>query len=85
MPASYALKGSRARWLHADSAHIALADVEPNENGEAVLSLHYQAGMRVSPSRVQLERELDPYDPIPFVRLRLPGPVVRVTITWEKK
>ncbi|HXG10974.1 MAG TPA: hypothetical protein VNK04_14535 [Gemmataceae bacterium] len=83
-PRSFALRGSTARWLHADCQHIALGDVVPNADGEAVLSLHYQAGMRVSPSRVRLERYLDPYDPIPFVRLRLPGPVVRVTLTWEK-
>jgi hypothetical protein len=82
---SYALKGGRVKWLHADSEHIALADVVPNESGEVVLSLHYQAGMQVSPSRVRLERELDPYDPIAFVRLRLNGPVMRVTLTWEKR
>ena len=70
--------------LHADSKRIALADVVPNANGEAVLCLHYEAGMQVSPSRVLLEKEIDPHDPIPFVRLRLPGPVVRVTLTWER-
>lgn len=83
-PHSFALQGSQARWLQADHRHIALADLVPNAEGEVVLSLHYQAGMRVSPSRVTLDKELDPYDPIPFVRLRIPGPVVRVTLTWEK-
>jgi hypothetical protein len=77
---SFALKG-QARWLGADSRRIALADVVP-EDGQVVLSLHYQPGLQVSPSRVQIERELDPHDPIPFVRLRLPGPVARVTLTW---
>lgn len=81
---SYALKDSQAQMLHADSQHITLGDVTPNADGEVILSLHYQTGMRVSPGRVQLERELDPYDPIPLVRLKLPGPVVRVTLTWEK-
>jgi hypothetical protein len=81
---SFALKGGRARWLQAGSQYIALGDVVPNADGEVVLSLHYQAGMEVSPSRVKLERELDPYDPIPFVRLQMPGPVVRVTLTWKK-
>lgn len=84
-PLSFALKGSQAKLLRADCDHIALGDVVPNEDGEVVLSLHYQAGMQVSPSRVQLERELSPYDPIPFVRLRVPGPIVRVTLMWEKK
>jgi hypothetical protein len=82
--ASFALKGSQARLLHADCQHIVLGDLAPNVNGEVVLSLHYQSGLRVAPSRVHLERELDPRDPIPFVRLRLPGPVMRVTLTWER-
>jgi hypothetical protein len=77
---SYALKG-QATVVHADAHHITLADVVP-EDGRVVLSLHYQAGMRASPSRVQVERELDPYDPIPFVRLRVAAPVARVTLTW---
>jgi hypothetical protein len=80
-PRSFALKG-QARLLHADSQRIALADVVP-EDGQVVLSLHYQAGLRASPSRVQVEREPDPHDPIAFVRLRLPGPIARVTLTWE--
>ena len=80
-PHSFALKG-QARWLAADCTHIALGDLVP-DNGRVVLSLHYQAGMKILPSRVQLEREIDSSDPIPFVRLRVPGPVTRVTITWD--
>jgi hypothetical protein len=80
---SFALKG-QARWLHADSQHIALGDVVP-EDGKVVLSLHYQTGLQATPSQVQVERELDPYDPIPFVRLRVPGPVTRVILTWENR
>jgi hypothetical protein len=80
-PRSFALKG-QAQWLGADARRIALGDVVP-EDGVVVLSLHYQTGLQVSPSRVRVERELDPYDPIPFVRLRLPGPVARLTLTWE--
>jgi hypothetical protein len=79
---SFALKG-QAHWLRADCRRIALADVVPDKNGEVVLSLHYQSGLQVSPGRIQIERALDPSDPIPFVRLRLPGPVARVTLTWE--
>jgi hypothetical protein len=83
-PCSLALKG-QARLLHADWRHITLADVVP-EDGTVVLSLHYQAGLRVSPSRrVQIEKEPDPLDPIPFIRLRLPGPVARLTLTWQEK
>jgi hypothetical protein len=80
---SYVLRG-QARWLGADRQRIALADVVP-ENGEVVLSLHYQAGMQAMPSRVQIEREPDPFDPIPFIRLRIPGPVPRVTLIWGGK
>jgi hypothetical protein len=80
-PYSFALKG-QATLLRADHEQVALADVIPEE-GTVVLSLHYQAGMKASPSRVSVERELDPIDPIPFVRLRLPHPMSRVTLTWE--
>jgi hypothetical protein len=79
--ASYVLKG-QARWLEATPRRITLADVVP-EDGKVVLSLHYQAGMQASPGRVQVEREPDPFDPIPFVRLRMPAPAARITLTWE--
>jgi hypothetical protein len=77
---SFILKG-QARWLRADSERIVLGDVVP-EDGQVVLSLHYQSGLRPSPTRVRLEREPELRDPIPFVRLRIPGPVTRVTLTW---
>jgi hypothetical protein len=79
---SFILKG-QARLLSADCRHIALADIDP-EDGIIVLSMHYQAGLRVSPSRVQIEKEPDPYDPIPFIRLRVPGTVARLTLTWQR-
>jgi hypothetical protein len=80
---SVALRG-QARLIAADWRHIILADVVP-EDGKVVLSLHYQAGLRVSPSRVQIEKEPDPRDPIPLVRLRVPDPVARLTVTWQPK
>lgn len=80
-PGSYVLKG-KAEWLEADWRRIVLGEVIP-EDGKVVLSLHYQSGMTVSPSRVEIEREKDAYDPIPFVRLKVPGPVARLTLTWE--
>jgi hypothetical protein len=82
-PHSYALKG-KADWLRADCEHVALGEVVP-EDGRVVLSLHYQAGMKALPARVQVEREIDPRDPIPFVRLRVPSAVTRVTLTWENQ
>ncbi len=78
---SYVLRG-RARWAGADCRHIVLEDVTP-EDGQVVLSLHYQAGLRALPGRVVVEREPDPHDPIPFIRLRMPGFVARVTLTWN--
>jgi hypothetical protein len=92
---SFALVG-KARWLDADAQRIVLGDVVPSRDGsgthkgQVLLSLHYQAGMRVAPSRVHIESariekaEL-PSDSIPFVRLWVDEPVTRVTITWDKR
>jgi hypothetical protein len=80
---SFVLKG-RARLVEADARRITLTDVVP-EDGKVVLSLHYEAGLRVAPGRVQLARDPDARDPIPFVRLLLPGPVARLTLTWEDR
>ena len=82
-PRTFTLKG-KAQLVHADWHHITLADVVP-ETGVVVLSLHYQAGMLTSPSRVQIEREPCGHDPIGFIRLRVAGPVARVTLTWGNR
>lgn len=82
-PRSYILKG-QARLLRADSEHIILADVIP-EDGQVILSMHYQTGLHVSPARLRIEREPDANDPIPFIRLRVPGPATRVTLTWRDR
>jgi hypothetical protein len=81
---SFVLVG-KADWLQADCHRIALANVIP-QDGKVVLSLHYQVGFQVSPSRVQIEREPDPFahDPIPFIRLQVPSPVSHLTITWSR-
>jgi hypothetical protein len=78
---SFVLKG-QARWLSADPSRIALADVVP-DNGEVWLSLHYQEGLTVWPSRVKVDFKKDESDPIPLIRLQLDSPVARVTITWD--
>jgi hypothetical protein len=83
-PHSFARKG-QARLVHADCHHITFADVVP-EAGKVLLSLHYQTGMRATPGRVQIEREEDATDSIPFIRLNISGgPVARVTLTWEDR
>ena len=94
---SFALTGS-VRWLSADTQRIVLADVVPPHDGpdhhgkkQILLSLHYQAGMRVAPGRVLLDscpmERLDsvPGDSRPFVRLWIEEPVTRVTIIWDKR
>jgi hypothetical protein len=80
-PHSYILKG-HARAVEIDDRRVTLTNVAP-ESGEVVLSLHFQAGWRVRPAWVRIERDLDPYDPIPFVRLSMPYPAARVTLTWD--
>jgi hypothetical protein len=82
-PHSFVLKG-HAKQFEADARRVTLADVVP-EDGELVLSLHYQDGCRARPAWVRVERELDAYDPIPFIRLRMPGPLGRITLTWDAR
>lgn len=78
----FALKGS-ADFLGCDGRNIVLGNVVP-ENGEVVLSLHYQAGMRASLPRVQVERAELSQDRIGFIRLRLAERAAGVTVTWER-
>jgi hypothetical protein len=78
------IRKGKGEWLGADSERIVLGDVVP-EGGEVVLSLHYQEGLRVSPSRVRIERDLDANDPIPFIRLKMSGPVACLTLTWDNR
>jgi hypothetical protein len=72
-----------ATWERADRRKVVLADVVPNKAGEVVLSLHYQPGLRVSPTVIFVDGDKDLFDPIPMVKLRMPGRVSRVTLTWE--
>ena len=60
-----------------------MTDVVPDANGEVWLSLHNLEGMRVYPSYIRIESLPDPRDPISHVKLRMPGPVPRVTLVWE--
>jgi len=78
---TFVLKG-KARTFKADVGTVTLCDVIP-EDGEIVLSLHYQAKITASPSRVRVEREIDSQDPIPLIRLRVDGPVARITLTFS--
>jgi len=83
-PRSFVLSGT-ATWESADARRVVLTNVTPNANGEVQLSLHMLEGLRVSPSYIAIEGMKDPTtgDPISHVLLRMPGPVPRVTLTWE--
>jgi hypothetical protein len=79
---NYALRG-HAQLLESDGQYIRLANVVPH-NGEVVLSIHYQAGMRASPARVQIEQASWGEDQIGFIRLKLAVPASRVTLSWDR-
>lgn len=81
---SYFLKGS-GTITQMDWKRIALADLKPNEDGIVVLSLHYHHQWRVTPGYIVIEKDIDIHDPIPMLRLRLPEPVERVTLTWQSE
>jgi hypothetical protein len=83
---SFALTGS-ATLSSADAGHILLSHAVPvrlpgDDEGQIVLSLHYQTGMQVTPSRVRLEKSVGHQDTIPFVRLRVSDEVGLIMITW---
>jgi hypothetical protein len=81
-PHTYVLKGHAARF-DAGERRVTFTDVTP-ENGEVVISLHFLPGIRARPTWVRVDRDLDPYDPIPFVRLCMPAAAGRVTLTWDE-
>ena len=60
---------------------IMLADLAP---GRIVLSMHYQTGMQVLPGQVQIEKDPDPTDPIPFIRLTCSSQFPGVVIYWRE-
>jgi hypothetical protein len=79
------LRGT-GKVVQLDWQRIALADLMPQEDGEIILSLHYQQGWRIAPPYVEMEKAVvDPFDPIPMIRLKLPGPLARVTLVWENR
>ena len=67
-----------------DRRGVVLSDVAP-DGGEVVLSLHHQPGFRAAPSLVLVGADRDAHDPIPMLRLTLPGPVSRLALSWENR
>ncbi|MBN9519285.1 hypothetical protein J0H58_12305 [bacterium] len=89
-PRSFVLSGS-AVWEGAAPNRITLTNVVPDRDGYVTLSLHSVDGLRVYPTYILRshgdDSEKDPAavgaDPVNHVRLRVPGPVPRVTLVWE--
>jgi len=67
----------------ADSERIVLRDLVPDDQGYVRLSFHFQRELRATPLTVMVEADPDSSDPVPLMRLRLPGPVSRVTLRWQ--
>ena len=81
---AFVMKG-QAELLEMDAMHISLANVEPDPvTGEVVLNLHYIAGLRATPSRVQVDAEPSGQDPIGFIRLKMTDDTQRLTLTWDR-
>ena len=80
---SFAREG-QAQWLHSDSERIVLGDVVP-EQGQVLLSLHYQEGIAPRPAACRSNACRMPSTRFRSVRLRLSGPAARVTITWDHR
>jgi hypothetical protein len=91
-PRSFVLSGT-ATWEEAGPNRITLTNVAPDAEGKVDLSLHHVQGWRAYPSYIRLSHPSDPAqdtapdptgrDPVNHVRLRMPGPVPRVTLVWE--
>lgn len=77
------VRSGKAIVERADRERIVLRDVVPDETGCVRLSFHFQGELRASPLIVTVEADPDSSDPIPLLKLRLPGPVSRVTLQWQ--
>ena len=77
-PHSYFLRG-RGRVVAVAPDRVELADVEPDAEGVAVLSLHWIDGWRADPPAT-LKPEPVPPDPVPFVRIESDRPIPRLVL-----
>lgn len=80
-PLSFVIAG-RAKLERADTSRLVLTDIVPNEAGEVIVSYHSLPGLRAAPAIVVPEIDKDLHDPIPMIKLKVPGPMSRITITW---
>lgn len=75
---SYLLTGTGSIGID-EVGDVVLTDVVPDHSA-VVLSLRHYPGWSASPGRITVESEVDPYDPWPLIRLRMPGPFARVVL-----
>lgn len=78
---SYVLQG-QARVVRFTVNQMTLVDLEPDQ-GVILLSLHAHPRIRTTTSRVIWQHAAQVDDPVPLVRLLLPGPMSRLTICWD--
>jgi len=74
----YLLKG-QGRVSLTGGDEIIMTDVIPDD-GEVVLSVRYESGWQVNPSRIEVEPETDPYDAQPMIRLKMNTSASRVVL-----
>ena len=84
LPPTFFLSGT-GTVDRADRTKIVLTNVVPDADGEVTLSVHHQPGLRIAPSNVVLTGSTkDLFDPIGWLKLRVPGPTTRVVIAWDE-
>lgn len=78
---SFVLQG-QAQVVRFTRNQMTLVDLEPDQ-GIILLSLHAHPRIRTTTSRVLWQPAAQVDDPVPLVRLHLPGPMSRLTICWD--
>ncbi len=80
-PHSYFLRG-KGRIVNVEPNRVELADVEPDAQGVATLSLHWLDTWKADPPGVTLEPDLEAAgsDPVPFIRIKATKPIPRLVI-----
>ena len=77
-PRSYFLRG-KGRVVAVAPNRVELADIEPDAEGVAVVSLHWLDTWRTDPP-VPIRPEPAPGDPVSFVRIETSRPIPRLVI-----
>ncbi len=77
-PHTYFLRG-RGRITAVAPNRVELADVEPDDQGVAVLSLHWLDTWTTDPA-TPIRPEPSPPDPVPFVRIETKTPIPRLVL-----